>query len=348
LLPEGDTILFNRKLQLDFDDRIYLFYGRDKRGNVIVIVDENNNNIFDDQVYYLSAYEMSDSLISINKNVVLSNIPFIKGDSICKYSFEVKFNFKPLNTVKRLTNNKSLISFEYFDNYFAKSLSDSNYLEVNIRPFLPLPFISPNNCLFYLSSSTEKTPHLRVNSMPYRLGDTVKLSDRQYVLEANQGFFDSITIKEIAGNKLEKGYNVGEIADFGGLTLDNKIISVLDFNGSYTIVDFWGTWCKPCIEQLPNLSQMAKDSKFRNHIKFVSILYDSEARKPLAKKLLKQYDILWPQIFERNEYVSESSLIKSMRVNSFPFYILISPSGKILLRTENLENLKKYIDNIRF
>ena len=50
-------------------------------------------------------------------------------------------------------------------------------------------------------------------------------------------------------------------ADLEGQTPDGKPISLYKSLGKYTLIDFWGSWCRPCILQVPDLQKVYKDFK---------------------------------------------------------------------------------------
>jgi peroxiredoxin len=54
--------------------------------------------------------------------------------------------------------------------------------------------------------------------------------------------------------------NVGDSAPDFAVTADNgRKITPSDFGGRLLVLNFWATWCQPCVEELPSLDQFAKD-----------------------------------------------------------------------------------------
>ena len=46
--------------------------------------------------------------------------------------------------------------------------------------------------------------------------------------------------------------------------VDNEIIDLKSFKNSLTIINFWATWCAPCIEEMPSLSRLQANTVFNN------------------------------------------------------------------------------------
>jgi peroxiredoxin len=83
--------------------------------------------------------------------------------------------------------------------------------------------------------------------------------------------------------------------DFNLRTPKGKIVHLSDYKGQVIIVNFWATWCSPCILEIPHLQAMYKELSPEGFV-VLGINID-EARhisgiRPLAKKLGMEYPIL--------------------------------------------------------
>jgi peroxiredoxin len=54
--------------------------------------------------------------------------------------------------------------------------------------------------------------------------------------------------------------NVGDSAPQFSITADNgRVITAADFGGKLLVLNFWATWCQPCVEEVPSLDQFARE-----------------------------------------------------------------------------------------
>jgi peroxiredoxin len=58
----------------------------------------------------------------------------------------------------------------------------------------------------------------------------------------------------------ERVINVGDAAPDFSITADNgRVITNSNFGGRLLVLNFWATWCQPCVEEVPSLDQFAKE-----------------------------------------------------------------------------------------
>ncbi|MAO63833.1 MAG: hypothetical protein CL666_02415 [Balneola sp.] len=130
------------------------------------------------------------------------------------------------------------------------------------------------------------------------------------------------------------------LPDWKAATLEGNSTGKENLTGKYVLLDFWGSWCGPCIEELPYLKQAYEDFKGTN-FEIIGLAYDSIES---TKEAISKYDIVWPQVMDDGEF---SSLF---RIQGYPFQILVDPEGTIVetgksLRGERLEKtLRKYLN----
>lgn len=128
------------------------------------------------------------------------------------------------------------------------------------------------------------------------------------------------------------GTKVGDQApDFILKDLSGKTYKLSDFHGKYVFVDFWGTWCPPCIESLPDIKN-AYDSLDKNKVAFISICSDCD---DLAE-FLQQNDLPWLQL------IADTKSKNDFSVSEFPTPYLIGPQGKILAEGNSQAGYKSF------
>jgi len=85
----------------------------------------------------------------------------------------------------------------------------------------------------------------------------------------------------------EKIVNVGDSAPNFQITADNgKSVSLNNFGGKVLVLNFWATWCPPCVEEMPSLNQFAAQFKDKGVVVLgVSVDKDPNAYKQFVRRL---------------------------------------------------------------
>lgn len=106
-------------------------------------------------------------------------------------------------------------------------------------------------------------------------------------------------------------------------TLDNTEFKFSSLNGKYVLIDFWGTWCGPCIAEMPKLKEYQE--KYTERLVVLGI--NSGDTKERIKKFITSNDYTWKHLLSGNE---SDDLVLKFNVSGFPTKFIIDPSGKIL------------------
>lgn len=113
----------------------------------------------------------------------------------------------------------------------------------------------------------------------------------------------------------------------------------------YTLLDFWGTWCKPCISIIPELVDIHKRYPTLN---LVSVAVEGSMNDlPKLKKLTKELQMDWTHVCQLHG--DTSSIASSFNVSAFPTTIIIDPTGKIVYRgsgSNSTDKLKAKLEEI--
>src|SRR6056297_1740927 len=86
------------------------------------------------------------------------------------------------------------------------------------------------------------------------------------------------------------------IYNFKLKNLDNRTVSYQDLKGeNLTIIDFWATWCKPCLQSIPKLVKMSHEFEDRG-VQFIGVSVDGPRNlnklRPFAKSVGIDYPVL--------------------------------------------------------
>ncbi|WP_407404947.1 TlpA family protein disulfide reductase [Chryseobacterium sp.] len=141
---------------------------------------------------------------------------------------------------------------------------------------------------------------------------------------------------------LENSTNIG--GNFPKLSFENnEKITKSDFsNYDITLIDYWSTTCKPCIQDLPKLVALFEKYKDKK-VNIISIASDSKKdRMELAKRILKNNNVEWKNYFDvKNEFP------KKLNASGYPLQILVDKNGKIIDRkVSDLYKIELTIESI--
>lgn len=111
--------------------------------------------------------------------------------------------------------------------------------------------------------------------------------------------------------------------DVEGLDLEGNVVQVSEFYGKLTVLDFWATWCKPCIAEFPELHRL--EEKFEGKVTFVGI--GSKCKEEDWRKMALN------EGFHNNIYITKENmdvLSKKYSIQTIPRYIILDANGNIL------------------
>ncbi|TYR35824.1 AhpC/TSA family protein [Sphingobacterium phlebotomi] len=105
---------------------------------------------------------------------------------------------------------------------------------------------------------------------------------------------------------------------------NDKVVSLSDFEGELIVLDFWGTWCSPCLDEIPKLKSFYENNK--KDIVLIGIACNEE--KDEWNAAIKNYGLEWPQLINSDK----NDVAVMYGIGTYPTKIVIDKNLKIVKR----------------
>ncbi|WP_455210901.1 TlpA family protein disulfide reductase [Kaarinaea lacus] len=120
-------------------------------------------------------------------------------------------------------------------------------------------------------------------------------------------------LKPFKGNPKPKSITLSDI--------DGKPYNIVDYKGRVTVVNFWATWCTPCIKEIPSLNNLRQSMRGKS-FELISINYAEKVET--IKEFMKMVDVEFPVLLDEQGLESAN-----WKVIAFPSTFVIGRDGLI-------------------
>ncbi len=113
--------------------------------------------------------------------------------------------------------------------------------------------------------------------------------------------------------------------------LEGETISLEDYRGKVVLVNFWATWCPPCIKEIPDIVKLRNTYKDKN-FEVIGIIVNS--KEPQVKKMVQDFNISYPVLWADTQVINDFGPIRAI-----PRTFILDKEGRIV---EDIEGMSHY------
>ena len=185
---------------------------------------------------------------------------------------------------------------------------------------------------------------------PARLSSDTSETDsaRQAALHAASGLSAGVEDEEFAGHRpgvprartfaeaeadlihsIHHGTVGGTLPDLTGTRLDGTEEPLSTYHGKVVLLDFWATWCSPCVDALPELRELVAELP-ADRFALLAISVDEEPAT--VTRFMEDEPMPWMNWHAGPRH----NIVRTLDVRAFPTYVLVDEQGRILARHSGL------------
>lgn len=112
--------------------------------------------------------------------------------------------------------------------------------------------------------------------------------------------------------------------DFTLNDINGNKFTLSSLRGKWVVLDFWGTWCGPCMRGVPTMKQYYK--RYADRMEIAGIACNDKEEQ--WRKIVTEQEMNWTNVLNPQGVGPEKSLLMNYEVSGFPTKIIITPEGR--------------------
>lgn len=116
-----------------------------------------------------------------------------------------------------------------------------------------------------------------------------------------------------------------EVDGFSAVDMDGRPLSMADLRGRVVLIEFWATWCAPCLSDIPWIKE-AREA-YGARFEAVGISLDVIDRASFVS-WLRRHDVSWRQVYDGRGWSSPA--VAPFHLDGIPFNVLVGADGRVI------------------
>ena len=201
------------------------------------------------------------------------------------------------------------------------------------------------NQYLYLAAEQNITNELGYAILTYFDDDSFSREQRQSLISQLPASMRSRPCIQEMEQALTEPEGVTTLPDLRLSTSRGSNVSLLEEVGksSYTIIDFWASWCTSGLREMPKLARLYHRYRDRG-VELIGISVDLDSNE--WHRTIDQTGQTWLQLSDLKGW--EGAIAESLHIPAIPHTLLVDSSGKVLASGLSAEELEVYLEQVKF